>query len=306
MSNPIKYLLIIVGPTGIGKTDLSIQLASHWETEIISCDSRQMYREMIIGTAAPSSKQLSTIPHHFVGNLSIHDYYNVSHYETEVISLLDKLFQEKDMVIFSGGSGLYMDAVLYGMDDIPDPDPELRHRLTQRLFKEGVKKLAEELQELDPEYHREVDVNNPKRVLRGLEVWYSTGQKFSSFRIRKNSSRPFKPIMVNLEMDRKELYARINHRVNLMIKEGLEEEARRLYPLKELNALNTVGYKEWFAHFDGQYSAEEAIRLIKRNSRHYAKRQITWNKKYHEMLNVHPSSVKEIIQWVETQKGLLG
>ncbi len=306
MSNPNKYLLIVTGPTGIGKTDSSISLAKHWKTEIISCDSRQMYREMNIGTAVPSSEQLAAVPHHFIGNLSIHDYYNAYHFETEVLNLLDKLYSDNNIVIIAGGSGLYLDAVLYGMDDIPDPDPVLRNKLTQRMIKDGVKVLAEELREIDPEYYDEVDINNPKRVLRGLEVWFSTGQKFSSFRIRKDRPRPFIPLIVNLEMEREKLYTRINQRVDMMIKEGLEKEALGLYPLKGLNALNTVGYKEWFDYFEGQYPVEEAIRLIKRNSRHYAKRQITWNKKYKGMLNVHPESVQDIINWVEYQRNLSG
>ena len=306
MSSPIKYLLIIIGPTGIGKTDLSIQLASHWKTDIISCDSRQMYREMKIGTAAPSPEQLAAIPHHFIGNLSIYDYYNVSHYETDVLKLLGQMYQTSNLVILAGGSGLYLDAVLYGMDDIPDPDPALREQLTNRIKQQGVKELAEELKVIDPEYYAEVDINNPKRVLRGLEVWYTTGQKFSSYRIRKDNTRPFTPIFVNLEMPREDLYERINHRIDLMVLEGLKEEAQSLYPLKGLNALNTVGYKEWFGHFDGLYSENEAIRLIKRNSRHYAKRQITWNKKYNGRLNANPESVNEIIEWVNSQTGLSG
>lgn len=301
MSKSNKYLLIIAGPTGIGKTDLSIQLARHWKTEIISCDSRQMYREMKIGTAVPDLDQLASVPHHFIGNLSIHDYYNVFNYETDVLTLLDEMYKQRNLYIVTGGSGLYLDAVLYGMDDIPDPDPILRKQLTQRIREDGVNKLAQELKEIDPEYYNEVDINNPKRVLRGLEVWYSTGKKFSSFRIRKNVPRPFTPIIINLEMEREDLYSRINLRVDIMIEAGLIKEAQSLYPNKNLNALNTVGYKELFKHFDGQYSLEEAIRLIKRNSRHYAKRQITWNKKYKGVFNAHPKDVGGIIKWIETQ-----
>ncbi len=301
MSKSNKYLLIIVGPTGIGKTDLSILLARHWKTEIISCDSRQIYREMKIGTAVPEAKQLLSVPHHFIGNLSIHDYYNAFNYETDVLSLLEELYKNRDLLIVAGGSGLYLDAVLYGMDDIPDPDPILREQLTQRIEKDGVNAMAEELKTIDPKYYNEVDINNPKRVLRGLEVWYSTGKKFSSFRIRKNDPRPFTPIIINLEMEREDLYSRINLRVDMMIEAGLIEEAQALYQYKNLNALNTVGYKELFEHFDGKYPKEEAIRLIKRNSRHYAKRQITWNKKYKGMFNAHPKDVGGIIKWIEAQ-----
>jgi len=306
MSSPGRYLVIIIGPTGIGKTDLSINIASDWNTEIISCDSRQMYREIKIGTAAPSQQQLAAVPHHFIGNLSIHEYYNVFHYETDVLNLLGEMYKKYKLVILTGGSGLYLDAVLYGMDDIPDPDPELRLRLTKRIQEQGVNVLAEELKSIDPEYYSEVDINNPNRVLRGLEVWYTTGNKFSSYRIKKNVKRPFIPLFVNLEMPREELYERINLRVDLMMKEGLKDEALRLYPHKGLNALNTVGYKEWFGHFDGDYPEEEAIRLIKRNSRHYAKRQITWNKKYPDMLQAHPESVEKINEWIKSQTGSSG
>jgi len=306
MSNSKKYLLIITGPTGIGKTELSVRLAGYFNTEIISCDSRQMYREMKIGTAVPSSEQMAGIPHHFIGNLSIHDYYNVFHYETDVLNLLNKLYSTTDIVILCGGSGLYLDAVLQGMDDIPDPDPAIRQELNERLEQEGIERLVNELRDLDPEYYDEVDINNPKRILRGLEVWYTTGQKFSSFRIRRDTRRSFVPMLVNLDLEREKLYNRINLRVDRMVEQGLEQEARDLYPWKSLNALKTVGYKEWFDYFEGLYSAGEAIRLIKRNSRHYAKRQITWNKKYKGMLSVSPDSIEEIIQWVSNQMLLSG
>ncbi len=294
-----RQLIILIGPTGIGKTDLSIEVAKYCDTEIISCDSRQMFREMNIGTAVPSPSQLKAIRHHFIGNLSIHDYYNVFSYETDVLKLLEKLFEEKTHVVLAGGSGLYLDAVLFGMDDIPDPDPILREKLTKRIETEGVAPLAEELRLIDPEYYAEVDQNNPKRVLRGLEVWHSTGKKFSSFRIRKNRTRPFTPHIINLEMDRELLYKRINRRVNLMREMGMKEEAFSLYPQRALNALNTVGYKEWFGHFDGLYPAEEALRLIKRNTRRYAKRQITWNKKYDVKLNTAPVFSAEIKDFLD-------
>jgi tRNA dimethylallyltransferase len=216
------------------------------------------------------------------------------------------MYAKDNLAIITGGSGLYLDAVLYGMDDIPDPDPVLREKLTKRMEIEGVQKMADELRTIDPEYYKEVDINNPKRVLRGIEVWHSTRQKFSSFRIRKDGSRSFTPLFVNLDMDREELYDRINRRVDIMISAGLEDEARQLYAHRDLNALNTVGYKEWFGHFDGDYTAEEAIRLIKRNSRHYAKRQITWNKKYQGALKIHPGSLDEIIKWVEYQTASSG
>ena len=296
-----KYLLIVIGPTGIGKTDLAIELARNWNTEIISCDSRQMFREMKIGTAVPSQNQLESVKHHFIGNLSIHDYYNVYNYETDVLNLLDDLFKEKKLVVMAGGSGLYLDAVLFGMDDIPDPDPAVREEFIRRMDEEGVEKLARELKEIDPEYYEQVDINNPKRVLRGLEVWHSTGMKFSSFRIRKKPYRPFVPIIVNLTMDREQLYNRINLRVDQMLEDGLVKEAESLYPFRKLNALNTVGYKELFLHFDGDCPLVEAVRLIKRNTRHYAKRQITWNKKYDIICEFYPDAKEEIIRVVNSQ-----
>ncbi len=297
----LKTLLIIIGPTGIGKTAYSIELAKNQDTEIISCDSRQMFREMRIGTAVPSFEELNAIPHHFIGNLSIHDYYNVYQYETEVLKLLDSLYRKKDLLILTGGSGLYLDAILFGMDDIPNPDIAIREKLTKRIKDEGVGPLAEELKVIDPAYYAEVDKFNPKRVLRGLEVWYSTGKKFSSFRVKTNRPRSFTPLIVNLQMEREDLYSRINKRVNIMIESGMKEEALSLYPMRQLNALNTVGYKEWFGHFDGQYNEEEAIRLIKRNTRHYAKRQITWNKKYDIKLNTSPESTAEILKYLDSQ-----
>ena len=295
-----NILLVVTGPTGIGKTGISIDLARNWDTEIISCDSRQMYREMKIGTAIPSIEQLNAVRHHFIGNLSIHDYYNVYQYETETLELLQTLFKKRNIVILTGGSGLYLDAVLYGMDDIPDADPGVREDLTKRIEDEGVSKLADELKEIDPEYYAEIDRYNPKRILRGLETWYSTGKKFSSFRIRNTGSRPFRPIIINLIMERDKLYDRINKRVDAMVASGLKEEARSLFPHRGLNALNTVGYKEWFDHFEDKYGENEAVRLIKRNTRHYAKRQITWNRKYDIAMNIGPEGSAEIIRLVDS------
>ena len=306
MIKPVKYLVVIAGPTGIGKTDLSIRLARLFKTDIISCDSRQMYREMKIGTAAPSPGQLQMAPHHFIANLSIHDYYNAFNFETEALDLMNILYSNIDVVILTGGSGLYLDAVLYGMDDIPDPDRKIRQELTLRIEQEGLENLAAELREIDPEYYNEADIHNPKRILRGLEVWYSTGKRFSSFRIRKDKPRPFVPVIINLVMDRRLLYSRIDSRVDLMLKEGLKEEARSLYPYRHLNSLNTVGYKEWFSHFDGLFPEEEAVRLIKRNSRHYAKRQLTWNKKYEGAFDFHPDQWQEILNRIKDQTGLSG
>jgi tRNA dimethylallyltransferase len=299
MNMPDNILLVLIGPTGIGKTGTSIELAKKWNAEIISCDSRQMYREMEIGTAVPSPDQLKAVKHHFIGNLSIHDYYNVYRYEVEVLQLLKSIFSKQNIAIITGGSGLYLDAVLFGMDDIPDIDPIVRNELTRRIEAEGVEKLAAELKKIDPDYYDQTDIKNPKRILRGLETWYSTGTRFSSYRQKNTAAREFKPLIINLDIDRAELYSRINTRVNKMVKSGLREEARSLYPHRGLNALNTVGYKEWFAHFDGDYGEEEAVRLIKRNTRHYAKRQITWNKKYDIALNSDPADIETITEFVE-------
>ncbi len=291
-------LVIITGPTAVGKTDASIRLASWWNTVIISCDSRQMYREMKIGTAVPTDLELSQVPHHFIGNLSVRDYYSVFRYEQEVLLLLPELFKKHELVIMSGGSGLYMDAVLNGVDDIPDPDPEVRMELKTRLAEEGLPALVEQLKDLDPVFHAKVDRNNPARVIRGLEVCLTTGRPFSEFRKGSSIARSFRITLVGLELPREELYERINRRVDKMIGAGLVEEARSLYPLRHLAALNTVGYKELFSYFDGETSLEEAVRLIKRNSRHYAKRQITWNNRYRNIRHFHPEQTDRIIDYV--------
>lgn len=292
-------LLILAGPTASGKTDVSIKLAQHWKTEIISCDSRQMYREMSIGTAKPDMVQLNSVPHHLINNLSIHDYFSAYRFEQDVTSLLNTLFLKHSLVIMTGGTGLYMDAILNGIDDIPDPDPKIRATLKQRLKSEGLDNLLEELVLLDPAYYAKVDKKNPARVMRGLEVCLTTGRPFSSFRIKQMVVRNFNIILTGLEFPREELYQRIDRRVDLMFEKGLVDEARALYPMKELNGLNTVGYRELFDLFDGKIDLDEAIRLIKRNTRHYAKRQITWNNRYSQMKYVNPESWKEIIGWVD-------
>ncbi len=287
-------LLIIAGPTASGKTDVSIKLAQHWKTEIISCDSRQMYREMSIGTAKPNPEQLATVPHHLIDNLSIHDYYSAFQFEQDALELLRTLFLKHQIVIMTGGTGLYMDAIINGIDDIPDPDPEIRLMLKQRYESEGLDLLLSEISQLDPEYYAKVDKKNPARVLRGLEVCLTTGKPFSSFRIKQPVKRDFDIILTGLELPRETLYERIDRRVDIMIANGLVKEAEQLYPMRNLNGLNTVGYREIFEMMDGNFDLTEAIRLIKRNTRHYAKRQITWNNRYPAMKYFNPENFEDL------------
>ena len=279
-----NLLLCLIGPTAVGKTDLSIALAKNLGTQIVSCDSRQMFREMTIGTAVPEPHQLASVQHHFIQHRSIHEYYSVYEYELEAVARLEEIFQEQEVVVLCGGSGLYLNALLYGMDDIPDPDPDIRRKLETRLKKDGLEPLRDELRLLDPEYYSEVDLNNPNRIIRGLEVCLTTGKKFSSFRIRSNRERNFEARIICLDRDRNDLFDRINRRVDVMVDHGLIEEARSLYPLRHLNALKTVGYRELFDYFDNLTDLETALELIRRNTRRYARRQLTWNRKYQNSL----------------------
>jgi len=278
-----KKLIILLGPTGVGKTERSLRMAEELRTEIISCDSRQMYREMKIGTAAPTEAELKRVPHHFVGNLSIFDYYSCGKFEIEALAKCEELFQTHDTVLMVGGSMLYIDAVCKGIDDIPKIDEELRKELDQRLAEEGVESLRNELKMLDPTYYRQVDPMNHKRIKHALEVCLQTGKPFSSFRTENKKERPFKIEKIGFVRPREELYERINKRVDKMFEEGLVEEARQLYPHRELNALNTVGYKELFEYFDGNWTLDYARQMIQQNSRHYAKKQLTWFKRDEEI-----------------------
>ncbi len=272
----MKNLVVIVGPTGIGKTDLGIYLCSKLHTEIISADSRQFYKELKIGTATPSHEELLAAKHHFIGNLSIHDYYNASNFEFEAIDLLGKLFKTKDYVIMLGGSGMYIDAVCEGIDDLPSIDPEVRAYWEEKYQTEGIESLRFYLKKLDPEYYAVVDLKNHKRILKGLEVCLMTGKTYTSFRKSIKKERDFNIIKIGLTTDRPTLYKRIEERVDKMVNQGLVNEAEQLHKYKNLNSLNTVGYKELFGYFDKEYDLEKAIELIKRNTRRYAKRQLSW------------------------------
>ena len=294
-----KQLICLIGPTAVGKTDLAIRLARELNTEIISCDSRQIYKELRIGTAVPEPSQLKSVKHHFIASASIHDYYSVYQFELDALRRAEELFQKYDQLVLSGGSGLYLNALLFGMDDIPDPDPEIRKNLEKRLEKEGLESLRFDLKRLDPEYYAEVDLRNPKRVLRGLEVCLTTGQTFSQFRIRSTQKRAFNYQILCLDRERSLLHNRINERVDLMVESGLVEEAKSLFPFQHLNALKTVGYRELFESFEGKHSQEKAIELIKRNTRRYARRQITWNKQYKDAKWFDASEAGNIIDWTK-------
>jgi len=298
LTKPGKYLVVIAGPTAVGKTDVAIKLAKHWNSEILSADSRQFYNEMSIGTAKPDGEQLSEVKHHFVGQLSIHDYFNVSRFENEALQLLQNLFEQHDLVFMVGGSGLYIDAVCRGIDDFPDPEPEYRSYLKGLYRDEGIQKLQELLSELDPEYFETVDKNNPNRLLRALEVCHSTGKKFSDQRLNSSKQRDFRIIRIGLNLPRLELFSRIELRVDQMIKKGLVEEVQDLLPYRHLNALNTVGYKEIFEYLDSKITLEQAIVNIKTNTRRYAKRQITWFNRTNEYTWFEPSQLNEITNYL--------
>jgi len=299
--NNKKYLIVVGGPTASGKTGLGIRLAQHFNTDILSADSRQFYREMNIGTAKPTVEERSQATHHFVDNLSVQDTYSVGDYEREAGFLLEKLFKKNDVVIMVGGSGFFIKAVCEGLDEFPDVPTHIREDLTQLFDSEGIAPLQNELQTLDPVYYAQVDTKNPKRLMRALEVCRATGQPFSHFHKQEKTARPFTPIYIGLDWEREILYDRINRRVDIMLGAGLEEEARELYPLRHLTALQTVGYQEWFDFFDEKIDEKEAIRLIKRNSRRYAKRQMTWFGKVEGMTWFDPENVDTIIEFLDRQ-----
>ena len=292
-------LIIVLGPTASGKTELGVKLAEKLNTEIISADSRQIYKELKIGSAPPDADQLKRIKHHFVGYKSIHDYFNASMFEMDVLSILPGLFEKYDKALLIGGSGMYIDAVCSGIDDIPTVDPLIRQKLQEQYQNEGIESLRIQLKMLDPKYYDIVDLRNPNRILKGLEISIMTGKPYSSFLTRKKKSRDFSILKIGIKLNRDELYDRINKRVDQMMDQGLLEEARILYPLKELNALNTVGYKELFSYFDGSISLVEAVELIKRNTRRFAKRQVTWFQRDSEITWFNPKKENEILEFVK-------
>lgn len=293
-----KTLLVLIGPTGVGKTELSLRLAEHFQTDIVSSDSRQLYADLKIGTAAPTAAQLKRVKHYFVGNLSLDDYYSAAQYETEVLELLAGLFSSKDIVLLAGGSMMYVDAVCKGIDDIPTVDAETRELMKERYAREGLEQLCMELKLLDPEYYRIVDLKNPKRVLHALEICYMTGRTYTSFRTRSVKERPFRIVKIGLTRPREELYERINRRVDQMMEDGLLEEAKAVYPYRELNSLNTVGYKELFNYLDGTWTLPFAVEKIKQNTRIYSRKQMTWFRRDTDIAWFHPEQGEEIMEYL--------
>ena len=292
-------LIVLIGPTGVGKTELSLKIAENYHTEIISADSRQLYADLKIGTAAPTREQLERVRHHFVGTLQLTDYYSAAQYETDVLNTLNQLFQIHPVVLLTGGSMMYVDAVCKGIDDIPTVDRETRELMIHRYETEGLERLCAELKLLDPEYYNIVDLKNPKRVVHALEICYMTGKTYTSFRTRSNKKRPFHILKIGLKRDREELYERINRRVDQMIDEGLVEEARSVYPYRHLNSLNTVGYKEIFNHLDGTWTLPFAIEKIKQNSRIYSRKQMTWFKRDADIAWFHPDETDKIEAYIQ-------
>ncbi len=296
-----KTLIVLTGPTGIGKTSVGIKIAQHFDTEIVSSDSRQIFKELSIGTAVPEQEELDAIKHHFIQSHSITENYNASRYEKEAMELLEKLFESRNMVLMVGGSMLYIDAICKGIDSMPDADPEIRADLKRQLEENGLESLRLQLKKLDPDYYKTVDLKNPNRIIHALEISIQTGKPYSSYRSNQNKKRPFSIIKIVLNCDREMLHKRINLRVDQMVASGLEKEAHSVFPHKELNSLNTVGYREWFACFDGEITREKAIELIKRNSRRYARKQITWFRKDPTANWFDPGQIKEIIKFIESK-----
>lgn len=296
-----KTLILVVGPTAVGKTALSIELAKHFNTEILSCDSRQFYKETEIGTAKPTTEELAAAKHHFINSHSILDNYSVGDYERDALKKLDHLFGTKDTAIMVGGSGLYVKAICEGLDDFPAIDPNIRTKLNTQFEREGIEPLQQQLKELDPTYFDKVDIQNSQRIIRAIEVCIGTGKAYSSFTKSSSVKRPFNIIKVGLNQDRETLYGRINLRVDIMVKAGLVEEAKQLQHLQHLNALQTVGYQEFFSHFDSETTLEEAIELVKRNTRRYAKKQLTWFRKDTEIHWFETGENNKVIQFLEKQ-----
>lgn len=294
-----KKLIVLIGPTGVGKTELSLSLAEKYNTCIISADSRQLYKDLVIGTASPTTEQLQRVKHYLVGTLQLTDYYSAARYEEEVITLLNTLYLTHDVVVLTGGSMMYVDAVCKGIDDIPTIDDETRHLMLHRYETEGLDTLCAELKLLDPEYYKVVDLKNPKRVVHALEICYMTGRTYTSFRTQQAKERPFEIIKIGLSRPREELYERINHRVDVMVEDGLVEEVQKVYPHRALNSLNTVGYKEIFNYLNGEWTLAFALDKIKQNSRIYSRKQMTWFKRDKDICWFHPDDVAEINSYLD-------
>jgi tRNA dimethylallyltransferase len=295
---PRKFLIVIAGPTAVGKTALAVQLAKHFHTEIISADSRQLYREMNVGTAKPSEEELKSARHHFINSLSIQQDYNVGMFETDTIKCLEDIFSRHDVAILCGGSGLYIDAVCNGMDNLPEQDADIRRELSHLYLEKGIEALQQKLQHLDPVFYEAVDQDNPHRMIRAIEVCMITGKKYSDLRKKQKVLRPFIAVKIGIEDDREQVYQRINDRVDKMIAGGLEAEAKSLHRHKHLNALQTVGYKELFDYFESKSTLDEAVNLIKQHTRNYAKRQWTWFRKDKEMKWFKPDKIDKIITFI--------
>ena len=293
-----KTLIVITGPTAVGKTALCLDIAKHFDIPIINADSRQIFRELKIGTARPTEEQMQEVKHYFVGILGLEDYYSASLFEQQVLELLDQKFQTHDYALMAGGSMMYIDAVCDGIDDIPTIDDATRDLMKKRLAEEGLEKLCEELKILDPDYYDIVDRQNPRRVVHALEICTMTGKPYTSFRKREKRERPFRIIKIGLNRPREELYERINRRVDQMMAEGLLDEVQSLYPRRSLNALNTVGYKELFDYIDGRWPLEEAVERIKGNTHRYARKQLTWYKKDEQIRWFHPDDKETIINYI--------
>lgn len=295
----MKTLVVVIGPTGVGKTELCLRVAEHYGTPIVNADSRQIFAELPIGTAAPTKEQQQRVQHFFVGTHHVDDYYSAAMYEHDAINTLNALFKTHDIVVLSGGSMMYVDAVCKGIDDIPTVDDRTRSLYKRRLNEEGLPALVAELKERDPQHWEIVDRNNPRRVVHALEICYMTGKTYSSFRTNTHKIRPFEILKIGIDRPREELYDRINKRVIDMIEKGLEKEAYAMYPRKGLNALNTVGYKEMFAYFDGLIAREEAIRQIQSNTRRYMRKQLTWFKKDTSIKWFSPDNVEDILNYID-------
>ena len=295
----MQTLVILLGPTAVGKTELSLRLADCFHSPILSCDSRQLYRDLPIGTAAPTADQLARVPHYFIGTLGLEDYYSAAQYEQDALAVLAQEFQTHDTLVMTGGSMMYIDAVCEGIDDIPTVDDETRNLLKQRYAAEGLEPLQKELRLLDPEYYAACDIRNTKRVIHALEICYMTGRTYTSFRVRAKKERPFRILKVGLCRERADLFDRINRRVTQMAEEGLIEEARRVLPFRHCNSLNTVGYKEIFQYLDGEWSLDFALEKIRRNTRVYAKKQMTWFKKDETTRWFHPNDEVGILRYLQ-------